>query len=75
MRALLFIVGCLLVAAVMGTPEGIPSHSGSAKSPLAFVPYWLISTFGEWAGKYGAVLIGLAMVALSFWPKKHKKDE
>lgn len=71
MRGILFFVGATLVAIALGAPEGLPTHSGSAKSALPYLAYWLINQFQEWGGKYLVVAIGAGMVALSFvMPKK-----
>ncbi len=71
MRGLLFFVGAALVAIAMGAPEGQPAHSGSVKSALPYLVYWLLSPFQDWGGKYLVVAIGAALVLLSLLlPKK-----
>jgi hypothetical protein len=73
MKGLLFFVGGALIAIAMGAPEGLPTHSGSAKSALPYLAYWLLSPFQDWGGKYFVVAIGTALLALSFiLPKKPK---
>lgn len=66
MRSILFFIGAALVAIALGVPEVFPTHSGGAKSALPYLAYWLIIQFQEWGGKYLAVALGAAMVAVSF---------
>jgi hypothetical protein len=65
MRGILFTIGASLIAITFGAPEGLPVHSGSAKSALAYFAYWFVIPFEEWGGRYVAAAIGLAMILAS----------
>lgn len=66
MRGVLFIVGCALVALTLGMPEGLPKHSGSAKSAIPAAIHWVLS---EALGEVFVVGIGVALIVASFLKK------
>jgi hypothetical protein len=75
MKSLLFVVGFCLIALAMGDVEGLGAHSGSAKSSLPYMAYWIVNMFRDCGGKYTVVIVGVVMVILSFIPSTPKKKK
>jgi hypothetical protein len=75
-KSLLFFLGSVLIAIAMGTPDNMQGHSGSAKSALPYLFYWLLEPITNSGGKHLVALVGAGMLVLALLlPTKPKPKD
>ncbi|MDA8521654.1 hypothetical protein [Acidovorax sp. NCPPB 4044] len=75
MKAILFILGCSLIALGMKyIPSELSTNANGAKSAIPHIVYWMLLPLEKYLGRYAIPFIGLIMVIASILLKKRKTE-